>query len=124
MNHIVFFDGECALCHRAVHFLISADQRQQFLFAPLQGETAEARLKQPVPLDSLVLLEQGTRELRYGKAALRICWYLGRWWRLLGLLSFLPSWLADRVYRLVARNRHFFGKSSPQAALPPERLLK
>ena len=116
--HIVFFDGECPFCHRAVRFLMERDQKQLFRFAPLQGETAHSLLKDPIPLDSLILLEnwksRRQRELRYGKGALRICWYLGGWWSLLGLLSFLPGFLADWAYKLVAARRHQLFKGRGQ----------
>lgn len=110
MADLILYDGECALCNRSVRFLIEADKRGHFLYAPLQGETASHLEGAPFPLDTLILIEgfqtKSPRIWKYGRGVLRICWRLGGWYRLIGLLSFLPGWLADPLYRLVARNRH------------------
>ncbi len=44
---LLFFDGECALCHGAVRRILKWErpQEQGIMFAPLHGETAE-RLRQ------------------------------------------------------------------------------
>lgn len=112
--HLVFYDGECGLCDRAVQFVLKADKEKKFLFAPLQGTTAEELLADLPPkmkqADSLILIEnykEPTQQLHIlGKGALRICWLLGGAWRLFGWLSYLPPILYDWGYRLVAQNRH------------------
>ena len=43
---IVFFDGDCGLCHTSVRFLIRLDRQQRLYFAPLQGVAAQALLPQ------------------------------------------------------------------------------
>ena len=115
--HVIFYDGECPLCHRAVRFVLAADRKKQFYFAPLKGETAkkelsELRLENP-DLDTLVLLQNyqsGDKKIEIeGRGALRILWLLGGKYALVGWLSFLPSVLFDAVYRLIARYRfHLF----------------
>ncbi|MGE3953861.1 MAG: thiol-disulfide oxidoreductase DCC family protein [Parachlamydiales bacterium] len=94
---LILYDGDCALCNRAVRFLMERDKEGKFTYEP-NGDPN---------IDTLVLVEEG-QSLYYGKAVLRICWHLGGWWRLLGVLSFLPTGLADAIYRLIARNRHLF----------------
>lgn len=127
MAYLVLFDGECALCNRAVRALIQADRNQLFLFAPLQGETASKLVAPPIPLDTLILVEgfhsHQPRLLRYGKGALRICWHLPGWYKGIGLLSFLPAWAIDPLYRLVARNRHLLIAGSA-SSVPLEELSK
>jgi predicted DCC family thiol-disulfide oxidoreductase YuxK len=118
MSHLVFYDGQCGLCDRIVQFLLKTDKRQQFVFAPLQGSTAAVVLKdlpsEMKQVDSLILVEnfQTPQEKFYvlGKGAFRICWLLGGAWSLLGWISFLPGWLYNWGYRLVARNRQRFFK--------------
>lgn len=116
--NIVFYDGQCGLCDHTVQFLLHADKKKLFHFAPLQGRTAQRVLKELSPdqqkEDSLVLVENygSSTEKFYllGKASLRILWLLDGPWLLLGWLSFLPSFLYDWIYRLIARHRHrFFG---------------
>lgn len=113
-KHLVFYDGTCGLCDGIVRFLHKIDRKKQFLFAPLQGKTAEKKLANLAEefknVDSLVLIEnyQSGHEHVYvlGKGALKIFWLQGGFWSILGVLSFLPSWPFDQIYRLIARNRH------------------
>ncbi len=124
-HHLIFYDGECGLCDRAVWFVFSVDKKKQFFFAPLQGKTASYALKTvPATLrnkDSVILIENyGTPEAQIyflGKAALRILWLLGDGWSLVGAFSFLPGWLYDWAYRIVARNRH---KIQGSCFIPPK----
>jgi predicted DCC family thiol-disulfide oxidoreductase YuxK len=118
--HLVFYDGECGLCDHIVQFLLKRDSRQQFLFAPLQGKTADKVLKENninyQTQDTLVFIERYQTEQQriflFGKGALRICWTLGGVWTIPGLISFLPGFLYNWAYRLVAKNRHrFFSQS-------------
>ena len=118
-KHLVFYDGKCGFCDRVVVFLLKQNQKKQFLFAPLQGETAQRELKEmPDPVkqaDSLILIENyQTPEQKisiFGKGAFRIAWLLGGKWGAVGWLSFLPSFLYDWGYRLVARNRHLLSSN-------------
>ncbi len=114
--HLVFYDGSCGLCDRIVQFLLKEDRQKLFVFAPLQGETASIFLKNLPPemrfTDSLILIEHYKspypRVSILGKGALRIAWLLGWPWLCIGWLSFLPGWMFDWAYRLVAKNRHRF----------------
>jgi len=131
MKHVIFYDGECPLCNRVVRFLLRVDRKKQFCFAPLNGRTAEnklagLRLKDP-ELDTLVLLQNfntGHEKLLIeGRAALRIFWLLGGKYSLLGILSFLPSFFADYIYRITARHRFRLFKYTPEYDKDPSRFL-
>lgn len=105
---IVLYDGECALCHRSVKFLIKRDGGQLW-YAPLQGETAaalrEAHPQIPGTLESVVLVADGKVRLR-SKAFLYGAKYLTRPWRWAYALRWLPAFLLDLGYRLIARIRY------------------
>lgn len=112
----MFYDGECGLCDRVVQIVLKADKNKIFLFAPLQGETAAKELKDVAQevkqADSVILIENYTSAdgqlYIYGQAAFRIMWLLGGWWKLIGWMSFLPGFLYDWGYWIVAKNRHRF----------------
>lgn len=114
MKHLVFYDGECGLCDQIVQILLKIDRAQILAFAPLQGSTAELYLKelpaQYKNLDSLIFIEnyesQTPQTYVQGKAVLRILWLIGGFWKLLGALFFLPAFLYDWMYRLIAKHRH------------------
>lgn len=130
-EHLIFFDGECPLCHRAVHQLIELDEKGEFIFAPLNGKTAARILVGPLEhyrhANSLVLLEQYQSTNRRfwirSRAVLRTYWIIGGQWKLIGILSFFPGFLGDFFYRWLTEHRHQFKLKMPSAPGPAERFL-
>ena len=110
---IIFFDGVCGLCNRFVDSLLKRDTQAVFLFAPLQGETAQRLLSKndTETLGSIVLWEQG-RTFRRSTAVVQVLWKLGGVWAWLGWgLWIIPKPLRDLGYKLVAASRYrLFGK--------------
>ncbi len=117
-ERLVLFDGVCGFCDRSVRWLIERDSQARPRFAPLQGETAAAlRARHPqIPetLETMVYVERdgGAERVHLrSEAVLRICAELGRPWRALSWALWLPRWLTDLAYRLLARVRYrVFGK--------------
>lgn len=130
-EHIIFFDDECPFCHRSVRHIIEIDVDHHFLFAPLEGETAKDFLIGPQEslkrANSLVLVENYDSTARQfwvrSRAIFRIYWLVGRGWGLVGILSFLPGFLGDAIYRWLAAHRHQFKLKIPEAPGPKERFL-
>lgn len=118
MKHLIFYDGTCGLCNLVVQLVLKADKKELFAFAPLQGKTAEKEIGGRSyfrEANSVILIENyqtpNQRASLYSQAVLRICWLLGGCWVLLGSLSFLPPFLFDWIYRLIARYRYsLFGQ--------------
>jgi len=112
---IVFFDGTCGFCNRAVTFLFERDRLHALRFAPLQGVAAAAYLspEERLRLDSLVFI-QGERRSQRSTAALLALAAVGGPWRLVArVLLLVPRPPRDLIYDLVARHRYrIFGKSA------------
>jgi predicted DCC family thiol-disulfide oxidoreductase YuxK len=121
-QHVLFYDGVCAMCNGIVKAMLRMDRDEVFHFAPLQGETAERARDLykgfPSEIETVVYLRRGEvfvrsraatsamAELRYPAKALS-------WFR------FLPRWLTDFFYRIVAGLRYrVFGKYD-QCPRPP-----
>jgi len=106
-NHpILFYDGHCNLCHYAVRFVSKRDKKKRFFFAPLQGDTAAARLsKEILNVDTVVLLE-GNKVYIKSKAAFRVLRLLGFPWNLLCVFNVFPQKLTDWGYDAIARRRN------------------
>jgi predicted DCC family thiol-disulfide oxidoreductase YuxK len=108
LSPIVLYDGECGLCNRSVKFLLKRDGGQLY-YAPLQGDTAQAlRTTHPeIPrtLESVVLVD-GERVFLRSKAFLYGAKYLTRPWRWAYWLRWLPAFLLDLGYRVIARVRY------------------
>lgn len=124
---IVFFDGVCGLCNRAVDFLVTSDRQHVLRFAPLQGETSRKLLNLPPDSDysSMIFWDQG-QAYRQTDAVWRSLVMAGGWWGFWGqILRFIPRPLRNWGYNVVARNRYrFFGKKeSCRLPKPEERAL-
>jgi len=114
----LFFDGVCNLCNSWVDFLVRRDKRRQFRYAPLQGTTFRAVLAahpELAQVDSLIVVHDradGTQEIfTLSSGPLFLAGRLGGAWSMARVFLFLPRFLRDAAYRLVARMRYsLFGK--------------
>ena len=121
-EHVLFYDGVCAMCNGIVKGVLRADTERIFDFAPLQGETAElARTLHPdfpTEMETVVYLRRGEVFLRSRAAALA-AQELPYPAKALSWVRFLPIWLTDFFYGIVARVRYrVFGKYE-HCPLPP-----
>ena len=118
---IVFYDGVCGLCDRFVRWVHGRDVERVFRFAPLQGETAAARLGPQGRDDSewsVVLLDGNGRHER-SEAVLRIACALGGGWGVIAsALRYVPRPLRDAAYRFVAARRHAWFERVDSCPLP------
>jgi predicted DCC family thiol-disulfide oxidoreductase YuxK len=110
---VVLFDGVCQFCNSSINFLIDRDAQSRLRFAALQSATGQALLRKfglrTTQFDTLVLVEGEHYHLR-STAAIRIASYLGGWWRLSAGALFIPAFLRDFAYDVIARNRYrWFG---------------
>lgn len=111
MTHLIFYDPHCQFCCTWVDILLRLDKQKIFRFAALDGKTSAHVLKEHLrKMNTLVLIENFQKKEYYwirAKAVFRIFFLLGGYWKCLGMLSYLPSYLIDPFYRLIAllRNR-------------------
>nr|WP_298846295.1 DCC1-like thiol-disulfide oxidoreductase family protein [uncultured Ruegeria sp.] len=114
VGNLIVFDGECVLCSGFFRFMLKRDLRQSFQFA-----TAQSPLGQKLFCDlglptqgfqtNLVIVEGAVyQHLDAFAAAMR---QLPGLWPLLSVCRFLPSFVKNPVYHLIARNRYsVFGR--------------
>lgn len=112
-QHLVLFDGICAVCNHGMRWLLDHDRDGVLHYAPLQGPTAAAVLARhpdlPTGLDSIVFVEQtseGERVTVHSGALLRIAGLLPSPWRLFTGLRWVPPFVRDPLYRLFAAVRY------------------
>jgi predicted DCC family thiol-disulfide oxidoreductase YuxK len=127
-SEILFYDGHCGLCHRTVKFVLRQDRAgSAFRFAPLQGETFQARVppseRTGLP-DSIIVLTQEGRLLVRSDAFLHILRRLGGGWKVLGsMLGVVPRAVRDAAYDFVARIRYrVFGRRDALCPVVPPDL--
>src|SRR5258707_7941734 len=108
---ILFYDGVCGLCDRAVQFVLRHDTKGRFRFAAVQSDYARPVLvrygRDPRDLDTMyLLLSPGTPHeqlLAKSDAILAILRQLDGAWRLLAAARVLPRTLRDRAYDSISR---------------------
>jgi predicted DCC family thiol-disulfide oxidoreductase YuxK len=109
-NQPIFFDGQCALCHGFVRFVLKEDRSvRPFSFSPLQGDFVRRAIAEDVRgklPDSLVVLDEKNNVLVRSAAVIYVMKRLGGIWFLAAsLMSFLPRALLDFGYVAVASLR-------------------
>lgn len=104
---ILFYDGACGLCHRAVLFALA--ENSPFHFAPLQGKTFQKEVpskERALLPDSLVVRIPEGETLTRSDAVLYLLDSLGGVWRLLAMAGRLvPRPARDLAYDFVAATR-------------------
>ncbi len=109
-TEILYYDGQCGLCHRGVKFVLKHDRSgAAFRFAPLQGVKFHRRVPvgQRAALPDSMAVETAAGSLLIRSDALvHILRRLGGGWRILAaVVAVIPRLLRDLAYDFVARGR-------------------
>ena len=126
----LYYDGHCGLCHRWVRFLLAADSDGRlFRFAPLHGETFQARVVESARAglpDSVVLQTTDGSLLVRSAVVLHVLRRLGGGWAALGAaIRLIPRPLRDGVYDWIAGIRYrLFARPADTCPVMPVELRK
>jgi predicted DCC family thiol-disulfide oxidoreductase YuxK len=129
MQHpVILYDGVCNLCNGIVQFVIKRDKKQLFKFASLQSAFGEAVLQKHhlsgTGFNSFILLQNG-KVYTKSTGALMVAGQLSGAWSLLGLFRIIPSFIRDRFYDIIAKNRYkWFGKEDTCTVPSPELKIR
>jgi predicted DCC family thiol-disulfide oxidoreductase YuxK len=121
---IILFDGICNFCNSSINFIIKHDLNNQFRFAPLQSEIGKQLLlqldEQDLNINTIILIENN-RIYKQSDALLRIARHFNGVYSLLYGFIIIPSFLRNKIYNFIARNRYrLFGKTNTCVAPTPE----
>jgi predicted DCC family thiol-disulfide oxidoreductase YuxK len=118
---VFVFDGACAMCSRGVRVLLRIDRRGAIACAAAQGPLGRALYRHyGVQLDETYLLVADGRLYTRSDGYLRMVREIGGWWRLAGLVGWIPRGIRDWAYDRVAANRYrWFGKVPVCTLLTP-----
>lgn len=125
---IILYDGTCGLCHKSVKWLLRHEADDELRYAPLQGETAAAlratHPEIPETLESVVLVVGDRVHLR-SKVFFHVGKHLTRPWRWAYHLRWIPGFVLDLAYRLIARLRYKIWGQVDACELPsPEKRAR
>ena len=114
LNNTIIFDGVCNLCNASVIFIIKRDKNSIFKFLPIQSKRAhEIRKSIKINFENIdtVILIRDNNIFYQSDAALEIAGSLDYPWKIFYLFKFIPKFIRDGIYRIIARNRYqWFGK--------------
>jgi predicted DCC family thiol-disulfide oxidoreductase YuxK len=120
-DHVVFYDGQCPLCHRAVLFFLKIDHDRVLRYAPLQSDFAKQQMGENyekfMEKDTVIFLsgdEFFVESQAVIEALKKVAGY--RW--LGNFLGLFPIGLRNFVYRIVARFRPKSADTCPM--MPPK----
>lgn len=125
---VLFYDGNCAMCHGFVRFLLAEERSGSLRFAPLQGasftkipEAQRANLPKSIVLDA----GDGVLSTR-STAVVHILLNMGGLWTLFGaLLWCVPLPLRNLGYDMVGAIRYrIFGRSNGLCPIVSPQLSK
>jgi predicted DCC family thiol-disulfide oxidoreductase YuxK len=124
-HSLVFYDGTCGLCHRAVRFALARDQDgSRFRFAPLDSEAFRRRVPDAAGLpDSMVVLTSEGSVLVRSAGVIHILERAGgAWWLLARALRVIPRRIRDACFDGVAKVRYRIFRRPADACpvTPPE----
>lgn len=121
LDRLVIFDGVCNFCNASINFIISRDPHAKFTFTTVQSEHGKALLNNlginPLNPNTFVLIKNGDTYLK-SSAALEICKELSKPWPLVSYLRFVPVFIRDSVYTLIAKNRYRLMRKRDECMLP------
>ena len=126
-SKIILFDGVCNLCNGLVNFIIDHDKKKIFKFASLQSESAiqllESNRLQIDVLESIILIDGDIIKTK-SSAVIEIFRHLGGIWSIVSWFVFIPAFIRDFIYDLVAKYRYrIFGKTT-HCRLPEPELVE
>ncbi len=113
-HQIILFDGVCNFCNFWVNFIIDRDKNDIFRFTSLQSAKGQGLLKKfsldTDGFETFVLIDGDDYYIK-STAALKILKHLNSILKILYPLIFLPKFLRDPFYTIIANYRYnIFGK--------------
>jgi len=125
---LMLYDGSCGLCAKSVRWILAHERDHEIQFAPLQGTTAQLARERypriPASIDTVVYIAGGRAHLR-SKAFLHAARHLRAPWRWGHALRWIPGFVLDLVYRVIAAVRYrIWGHADACGLVTPEQRAR
>ena len=109
---IIFYDEVCALCNYSLKFLINNDERNFFLFSPLQGQIAKQMLDEDYQKNLNTFVIVNNNKIHTKAKAIKFLIRNVEGFKKFSFLLLIPSPIIDLFYVLVGQIRYkVFGKT-------------
>jgi len=122
-EHIVFYDGDCGFCNRAVQWILEKEKSPIIHFSAIQSPFAQRFLngKGVMPDLSTVYFYSDDQVYSESAAAFQLCLFLRNPYRVLRFFRVLPRTLTNAVYRAITKRRHRIGSGYCIAPTPAQK---
>ncbi len=114
-KNILFYDGECPFCNRAVNFVLQHKKsKSDIYFAPLQSKIAHNELKKrhiSIKMDTLYLLTRQNKIYDKSSASILLTKLLKFPYNLFIVFYIVPKPIRDFFYNQIAKRRYRLGNS-------------
>jgi len=111
---VMFFDGECIFCSRALQFFIRIDKDELIRYTTLQSDEGQLVMKNlniSDDMDSVALIDKGDYYVK-SDVTFQLLGQMKYPWKILSVIKILPRSFRDFFYDIIAKNRYkIFGKS-------------
>lgn len=115
---VIFFDGECVLCHGVVDFVHTRDEKNIFFYSPLASDYAKSVLKpENLEMDTVQVVD-GDLHFIKSDAALYIMNALYNT-KFFSLFKVIPRFVRDGIYDIVAKIRYRVFGRNPNCLFDP-----
>ncbi|MDY3338198.1 DCC1-like thiol-disulfide oxidoreductase family protein [Riemerella anatipestifer] len=108
-KYYLFYDGDCGVCNRWVQWVLKNDKNDNFRFVALQSSFGQSFLKdRNLPtsnFSTLYLWKPNAFYLTKSDAVIKIGHILGGKFSLLNIGKVVPTFVRNKMYDLVAKNR-------------------
>lgn len=105
---IVFYDGDCGLCQRSIHYLANADAKKKLRFAPLNGVTYKKIYGEELVELTTVKVFSHERTFEKSAAVFELCRELGGFHRAFLIFKLIPKKILNFLYDEIASRRKSF----------------
>ncbi|NQY74453.1 MAG: DUF393 domain-containing protein [Candidatus Margulisbacteria bacterium] len=114
IEHIVFYDGVCAMCNGVVKFVLAHSKENNIYFSALQSDFAQKVLSEKeiasLELNTFYYYNKGEVYAK-SEGVVRLCQQLNGIYYLLSYGKWMPLIIRGWMYSLVVRSRYrIFGK--------------
>ena len=130
-HNIILFDGVCKLCNAWCSFVMKYDRNHIFKLTSMQSEEGQLIIKYfNLPSENFTSMFYLENNNIYDKstAFIKITSLFSYPVKIISILRFMPLFLRDYIYEIIARNRYnIFGRYNCCVLPPadyPERYIK
>ncbi|WP_298417385.1 thiol-disulfide oxidoreductase DCC family protein [uncultured Kordia sp.] len=121
-HNIIIFDGVCGFCDASIQFILNQKPSNEVRFVSFQSETGQQIMEKvglEINLDTIIFVEKGI-VYQKAKAFLSILKHVESSYRFAGYLSFIPSFISNILYDIIAKYRYkIMGKVEQCRLLTP-----